>query len=182
MYTVKEIYTTLQGEGAHTGRAAVFLRFAGGNLWSGLERDRGGAACQFCDTDFVGTDGPGGGKFAEAGALADAVAQCWEAAVESPPHPVPLPKGRGVCAPPSSIAEQGRPIATAASDSLSPRRERAGVRGARQQAGPYVVCTGGEPLLQLDEPLIEALHAAASKSPSKPTAPSLLRPASTGFA
>jgi 7-carboxy-7-deazaguanine synthase len=90
MYTVKEIYTTLQGEGAHTGRAAVFLRFAGCNLWSGLERDRAGAACQFCDTDFVGADGPGGGKFAEARALADAVAQCWHAAVGSYPSPLPL--------------------------------------------------------------------------------------------
>ena len=71
MYTVKEIYTTLQGEGAHTGRAAVFLRFAGCNLWSGLS-GTGRAACRFCDTDFVGADGPGGGKFAEAEALADA--------------------------------------------------------------------------------------------------------------
>ena len=71
MYTVKEIYSTLQGEGAHTGRAAVFLRFAGCNLWSGLERDRAGAACRFCDTAFVGADGPGGGKFADAGAVAE---------------------------------------------------------------------------------------------------------------
>jgi 7-carboxy-7-deazaguanine synthase (Cx14CxxC type) len=106
MYTVKEIYTTLQGEGAQTGRVAVFLRFAGCNLWSGLERDRPSAVCRFCDTDFVGYDGEGGGKFADAGSLAQAVAEKW-------------PGG-------------GR---------------------------PYVVCTGGEPLLQLDEPLIEALHA-----------------------
>jgi 7-carboxy-7-deazaguanine synthase (Cx14CxxC type) len=113
VYTVKEIYTTLQGEGAQTGRAAVFLRFAGCNLWSGLERDRASAVCQFCDTDFVGTDGPGGGKFAGAGALADAVAKAWMETAGNPPS----------------------------------------------RAKPYVVCTGGEPLLQLDETLIEALHA-----------------------
>jgi 7-carboxy-7-deazaguanine synthase (Cx14CxxC type) len=107
-YSVKEIYYTLQGEGAQTGRPAVFLRFAGCNLWSGREEDRPQATCKFCDTDFVGTDGPGGGKFATADALADAVASKW-------------PKDEG---------------------------------GAR-----YVVCTGGEPLLQLDPPLIDALHA-----------------------
>ena len=107
-YAVKEIYDTLQGEGAQTGRAAVFLRFAGCNLWSGLERDRARAVCDFCDTDFVGTDGPGGGRFANAAALADEVAATW--------------KGRN---------------------------------GAR----PFVVCTGGEPLLQLDAALIAALHA-----------------------
>src|SRR5580692_12811594 len=107
-YSVKEIYYTLQGEGAQTGRAAVFLRFAGCNLWSGLERDRADAVCKFCDTDFVGVDGPGGGKFASAEALANAVAALW-------------PR-----------------------DSMSQ---------------PYVVCTGGEPLLQLDETLIDALHA-----------------------
>ncbi|MFP4536973.1 MAG: 7-carboxy-7-deazaguanine synthase [Dichotomicrobium sp.] len=107
MYSVKEIYFTLQGEGAQTGRAAVFLRFAGCNLWSGREEDRDKAVCQFCDTDFVGTDGPGGGKFAHARALAEAVATRW-------------PGG-------------GRPL---------------------------VVCTGGEPLLQLDAALIDALHAA----------------------
>ncbi len=107
-YSVKEIYYTLQGEGAQAGRAAVFLRFAGCNLWSGLEKDRAEATCRFCDTDFVGMDGPGGGKFADAAALAAAVAAAW-------------------------------PDAAAAK--------------------PYVVCTGGEPLLQLDEPLIAALHA-----------------------
>jgi len=106
-YSVKEIYYTLQGEGAHTGRAAVFLRFAGCNLWSGIEKDRAEAICRFCDTDFVGTYGPGGGKFANADALAQAVAAAW-------------PKG-----------------------------------GAGR---PYVVCTGGEPLLQLDEAAIAALH------------------------
>jgi 7-carboxy-7-deazaguanine synthase len=106
-YSVKEIYYTLQGEGAQTGRAAVFLRFAGCNLWSGQEKDRAEAVCRFCDTDFVGTGGPGGGKFADAAALARAVFAQW-------------PK-----------AAQGR---------------------------PYVVCTGGEPLLQLDTAAIEALH------------------------
>jgi len=106
-YSVKEIYYTLQGEGAQAGRAAVFLRFAGCNLWSGLEKDRDQAVCRFCDTDFVGTDGVGGGKFATAAALARAVFDQW------PGH----------------------------------------------QAGkPYVVCTGGEPLLQLDKALIAALH------------------------
>ncbi|MGA9795391.1 MAG: 7-carboxy-7-deazaguanine synthase [Rhizomicrobium sp.] len=108
-YSVKEVYYTLQGEGTRTGRAAVFLRFAGCNLWTGLERDRHKATCQFCDTDFVGTDGPGGGKFTDAESLACAVAEKWPR--ESP-------------------------------------------------AQPYVVCTGGEPLLQIDEALIRALHAA----------------------
>lgn len=109
VYQVKEIYFTLQGEGAQTGRAAVFLRFAGCNLWSGLERDRARAICRFCDTDFIGTDGPGGGKFASAGVLAEAAARAW-------------PAGAG-----------GKPL---------------------------VVCTGGEPALQLDEALIAALHLA----------------------
>ena len=107
-YSVKEAYYTLQGEGAQAGRAAVFLRFAGCNLWSGLERDRAGAICRFCDTQFVGTDGVNGGKFSDAGALADHVASLWP-------------------------AEAG--------------------------GAPYVVCTGGEPLLQIDEALIVALHA-----------------------
>lgn len=105
-YSVKEIYYTLQGEGAQTGRAAVFLRFAGCNLWSGLEKDRHDAVCRFCDTDFVGTDGSGGGKFADVQDLARAVASHWPKAM----------KGK-----------------------------------------PYVVCTGGEPLLQLDSPAIAAL-------------------------
>jgi len=77
-YSVKEIYLTLQGEGAQTGRVAVFCRFAGCNLWSGREADRAEAQCNFCDTDFVGTDGPGGGKFADAEALADAIAATWQ--------------------------------------------------------------------------------------------------------
>lgn len=109
-YAVKEIYYTLQGEGAQAGRAAVFCRFAGCNLWSGREADRATATCQFCDTDFVGTDGPGGGRFPDASALADAVARAW----------------------PASASDGGRPL---------------------------VVCTGGEPLLQLDAVAIEALHA-----------------------
>lgn len=105
-YSVKEIFYSLQGEGARTGRPAVFCRFSGCNLWTGLERDRGTAICQFCDTDFVGV-GPDGGRFSTAADLARAVRAKWPAA----------PGGT-----------------------------------------PYVVCTGGEPLLQLDEPLVNALH------------------------
>ena len=108
-YTVKEIFYTLQGEGANTGRPAVFCRFAGCNLWTGREADREAAVCRFCDTDFVGTDGPGGGKFPDAHSLAGAVAAAWP------------PGGAG-------------------------RR--------------FVVCTGGEPLLQLDRALLDAFHAA----------------------
>jgi len=108
-YSVKEIFYTLQGEGANAGRPAVFCRFAGCNLWTGHEADREAATCRFCDTDFVGTDGPGGGKFSSAENLADAVARTWP-------------------------------------DSADPRARR------------LVVCTGGEPLLQLDTPLLEALH------------------------
>ncbi|MEQ9529779.1 MAG: 7-carboxy-7-deazaguanine synthase, partial [Parvibaculaceae bacterium] len=107
MYSVKEIFYTLQGEGANAGRPAVFCRFAGCNLWSGREEDRADAVCTFCDTDFVGTDGMGGGKFRDAAALADAVERTWET-------------------------------------------------GAGENR--FVVCTGGEPLLQLDAPLIAALH------------------------
>jgi len=110
MYSVKEIFATLQGEGAQAGRAAVFCRFAGCNLWSGREEDRSSAICQFCDTDFVGTDGIGGGKFASPEELAQAIETAWI-------------------------------------DSMRTHRYR------------YVVMTGGEPLLQLDEPLIKALHA-----------------------
>lgn len=110
MYSVKEIYYTLQGEGVHTGRPAVFLRFTGCNLWSGREEDRLVAICKFCDTDFVGTNGPGGGKFESADLLALAVAAEWKA----------------------NATSNGTP--------------------------PFVVCTGGEPLLQLDKSLIEALH------------------------
>jgi 7-carboxy-7-deazaguanine synthase (Cx14CxxC type) len=109
-YAVKEMFYTLQGEGANAGRPALFCRFAGCNLWTGREQDRAGAVCTFCDTDFVGTDGPGGGKFAT---------------------------------PDDLVA--------AARDTLP---------GGISPDGLLVVCTGGEPLLQLDPPLIEALHAA----------------------
>jgi 7-carboxy-7-deazaguanine synthase (Cx14CxxC type) len=109
MYTVKELFPTLQGEGAHTGRAAVFCRFAGCNLWSGREEDRATAVCKFCDTDFVGSDGDGGGKFDTAQDLANAIESSWR------------------------------------STSAGPQQR-------------YVVFTGGEPLLQLDEQLIEQLH------------------------
>lgn len=108
-YSVKEIFYTLQGEGANVGRAAVFCRFAGCNLWTGREEDRPGAVCTFCDTEFVGTDGPGGGKFKTAVELAQAVASQW----------------------PSDASSRGR---------------------------RFVVCTGGEPLLQLDSAAIDALH------------------------
>jgi 7-carboxy-7-deazaguanine synthase (Cx14CxxC type) len=108
-YAVKEIFYTLQGEGAQAGRAAVFCRFAGCNLWSGREADRPAAVCKFCDTDFVGVDGDGGGKFETAEALAAAVEHKWT--------------------------------------------------GSASQGKRFVVCTGGEPLLQLDATLIEALHA-----------------------
>jgi len=106
-YSIKEIFYTLQGEGAHAGRPAVFCRFSGCNLWSGREQDRASAVCQFCDTDFVGTDGERGGKFATPGALAAEIDSLW-------------PAGAG---------------------------------------HKYVVFTGGEPLLQLDAPLIAAMHA-----------------------
>jgi 7-carboxy-7-deazaguanine synthase len=110
-YSVKEIFYTLQGEGIQAGRPAVFCRFAGCNLWTGREKDRAAAVCRFCDTDFVGTDGTGGGKFPTAESLATAIANRW-------------PTG----------ARSGR---------------------------PFVVCTGGEPLLQLDDTLVRALHAKA---------------------
>ena len=113
-YAVKEIFYTLQGEGAQAGRAAVFCRFAGCNLWTGREQDRATAICKFCDTDFGDVNGPGGGKFEGAVALAEAISEKWPAG--------------------SSREIRG-----------------AGVR--------FVVCTGGEPLLQLDAGLIEALHA-----------------------
>ena len=107
-YSVKETYYTLQGEGANTGRPAVFCRFSGCNLWSGREADRDDAVCQFCDTDFVGTDGPGGGTFATPTELVDAVAERWPESTDA--------------------------------------------------GAPLVVCTGGEPLLQVDESLTDAFH------------------------
>lgn len=161
MYTVKEIYATLQGEGAQTGRAAVFLRFAGCNLWSGLEKDRATAICQFCDTDFVGYEGPGGGKFADAGSLAKAVVAVWQTRIKSP-SPLPsLSGGEGV---------DRDSLASVRSEQREREMERGGsgsvpspLGGERQGEGgkPYVVCTGGEPLLQLDRALIDALHAKA---------------------
>ena len=131
MYSVKEIFYTLQGEGAQTGRAAVFCRFAGCNLWSGREADRASAICKFCDTDFADTNGPGGGKFASAEMLADAVDAAW----------MTRRTGR-------ATADPSTPSAAAdfAQDDNSVGRK-------------FVVCTGGEPLLQLDGPLIDALHA-----------------------
>jgi 7-carboxy-7-deazaguanine synthase (Cx14CxxC type) len=124
-YSVKEIYYTIQGEGFHTGRPAVFLRFAGCNLWSGRETDRAGAVCRFCDTDFVGTDGPGGGRFESADRLADAVLGTWGRRSANESVPVAAPVALDLPWPPR----------------------------------PFVVCTGGEPLLQLDPPLVEALRA-----------------------
>lgn len=108
MYSVKEVFYTLQGEGVHAGRPAVFCRFAGCNLWTGREEDRATAVCRFCDTEFVGTDGDGGGKFESAEALSYAIARRWP---------------------------------------------------ANANTRPFVVCTGGEPLLQLDAELVNALHA-----------------------
>jgi 7-carboxy-7-deazaguanine synthase (Cx14CxxC type) len=108
-YAVKEIFYTLQGEGANAGRPAVFCRFAGCNLWTGREEDRPEAICRFCDTDFFGVDGPGGGKFRTSDALADAIVRAWPA--------------------------------------------------SDQNGSRFVVCTGGEPLLQLDTCLIDAFHA-----------------------
>ncbi len=134
MYSVKEIYYTLQGEGAHTGRAAVFLRFAGCNLWTGREADRPRAVCQFCDTDFVGVDGPGGGKFANASALAEIVERIW-----------------------FRHCEQSEAIHRPEIDGLL-RHDAARNDGITAGGRPYVVCTGGEPLLQLDAALIDALH------------------------
>jgi len=107
-YSIKEIYLTLQGEGAQSGRPAVFCRFAGCNLWNGIEQDRQTAICQFCDTDFLGTDGPGGGTFETAENLVESALRLW-------PN--------------------------------------------RSSGKKYVVCTGGEPLLQLDENLVESFHA-----------------------
>lgn len=112
-YSVKEVYYTIHGEGHHAGQPAVFVRFAGCNLWTGLDQDRAGAICDFCDTDFVGTDGPRGGTFGSAADLAALVREVW--------------------------AEQ-----------------------ATNGTQPYVVCTGGEPLLQVDDDLVTALHAAGS--------------------
>jgi len=141
MYSVKEIYYTLQGEGAQTGRAAVFLRFAGCNLWTGREEDRAKAICQFCDTDFVGTDGPGGGKFADADALAEAVAAHWPGGGE----PLKRDPKSG-----NRFSDKSR----VESKEIEPYSD------SPRTGSALVVCTGGEPLLQLDAAAIGALHAA----------------------
>lgn len=127
-YVVKEIFLTVQGEGIQAGRRAVFCRFAGCNLWNGREADRSQAVCQFCDTDFVGSDGIGGGRFADAAALADYIVACWSA------------QGEG-----------------AESDGIPPAESPCG-SGDRTGRTRYVVLTGGEPMLQLDAALITALH------------------------
>ena len=131
-YAVKEMFLTLQGEGAQAGRPAVFCRFAGCNLWSGLERDRATAQCTFCDTDFVGTDGQNGGKFDTADALAEAIAALW------PEQPA--------------------------------------------GADAYIVFTGGEPCLQLDDALLAAVAALVLRRRSKPMALCLCRKRWTGSA
>ena len=130
-YTVKEIFYTLQGEGAQAGRAAVFCRFSGCNLWTGREEDRSRAVCQFCDTDFVGV-GADGGRFTSAKELANAIDRCWTG----------------------------------------------GAQGYENSARKFVVCTGGEPLLQLDEPVLDALHqlgfeVAVETNGTRPAPPSL---------
>ncbi|HUB52140.1 MAG TPA: hypothetical protein VL986_08335 [Terracidiphilus sp.] len=161
-YSVKEIFYTLQGEGAQTGRAAVFCRFAGCNLWSGRESDRASAICRFCDTDFADTNGPGGGKFAAAEALADAVAEKWghlEWARARSLIGETLSPRQEVSGHDFSRADafgQGT-IGALAPVTFTPHSPRA-VRN-KVPGTPYVVCTGGEPLLQLDAPLIAALHA-----------------------
>ena len=198
MYSVKEIYYTLQGEGAQTGRAAVFLRFAGCNLWSGREKDRATAICRFCDTDFADTDGPGGGKFASAEELAAAIEERWrdgslpglkivswgtqgKATAAAPPKinieqanggrvPPPLrgsasvfeTRSQGSAAlhpglfsalPPGAdaVAHETIPIPFAGPERSMATQDDEGER-------KFVVCTGGEPLLQLDAALIDALH------------------------
>jgi 7-carboxy-7-deazaguanine synthase len=153
MYAVKEIFYTLQGEGAQTGRAAVFCRFAGCNLWSGREADRTTAICQFCDTDFADTDGPGGGKFATAEELAAAVEEKWSG------RAFPGPQMRGTGGTHELTLTQMFPEKTNAGPSTAPLARDVG--GSAQDDRPlrrFVVCTGGEPLLQLDAALIDALH------------------------
>lgn len=140
-YSVKEIFYTLQGEGANSGRPAVFLRFAGCNLWSGREPDRADAVCRFCDTEFVGTDGSGGGKFDTPEALAAAVEAFWPARGAAWPAP-------GTASPAPSAANPAPSAASPAQGTASP------VAGAQR----FVVCTGGEPLLQLDSALVAALR------------------------
>ncbi len=162
MYTVKEIFYTLQGEGAQTGRAAVFCRFAGCNLWSGREADRGSAICQFCDTDFADTNGPGGGKFASAEELAVAVEGKWlpsfQRKTTADPSTAPLAKSASGSAQDDNleIRDDKREIRDDKGE-IQEDKTGAGLKdyGDRRR---FVVCTGGEPLLQLDAPLIDALH------------------------
>ncbi len=138
-YAVKEMFYTLQGEGANTGRPAVFLRFAGCNLWTGLARDREkgpGGCSRWCDTDFVGTDGAGGGKFDSAAELVRAVASHWPFGI-------------------TSTASQG-----GRAESLASPAAIAGSAAGARPVRPFVVCTGGEPLLQLDEPLLAEFNRA----------------------
>ncbi len=141
-YSVKEIFYTLQGEGANSGRPAVFLRFAGCNLWSGREPDRAAAVCRFCDTEFVGTDGSGGGKFDTPAALAAAVERLW------PASDAVWPASDAVWPAPDAA----RPAPDA------PRSAPDAARSAHGAAQRFVVCTGGEPLLQLDAALVAALR------------------------
>jgi 7-carboxy-7-deazaguanine synthase len=149
-YAVKEIFYTLQGEGAQTGRAAVFCRFAGCNLWSGREADRSTAICQFCDTDFADTDGPGGGKFQTAEELAEAIEESWRVGAFPPFRPPPRQRTEGWG---TQIAE-----ATAGPSTTHPARGAVCSAQDDNHATRFVVCTGGEPLLQLDAELIDALH------------------------
>src|SRR5208283_3231715 len=142
MYAVKEIFFTLQGEGAQAGRAAVFCRFAGCNLWSGREPDRASAICKFCDTDFADTNGPGGGKFASAEELAAAIKEKWPARARDMEadsvsgEETADPRSTPIAA---AIFAQGR-LSTSVAVATSALDDRG--------AGKFVVCTGGEPLLQ----------------------------------
>ncbi len=157
MYFVKEIFYTLQGEGAQTGRAAVFCRFAGCNLWSGREADRASAVCKFCDTDFADTSGPGGGKFASAEALAAAVEAQW-AGKAGPSIPRRSAQDGSVFGVVVSQVSESRP---GAPTTVAPGAKSKSIDSAQDDSSSrkFVVCTGGEPLLQLDAPLIDALHA-----------------------
>lgn len=127
-YKIKEIFYTLQGEGGQTGRAAVFCRFTGCNLWTGREKDRAKAICQFCDTDFIGTDGLNGGRFKTAGEVAAKVNEIWE----------------------KTVGESGNTEGSLKMETVDKKR---------QKVKKYVVCTGGEPALQLNQALIDAFHA-----------------------
>ncbi len=165
-YRVKEIFYTLQGEGAQQGRAAVFCRFSGCNLWSGRERDRERAICKFCDTDFIGTDGVNGGIYRSAGELALKIARVWR---ERPLPPIIAESapsgGRSADSTPALKSDPDKPMGGGAppADSSSPSKpcstEEAGPElDPPPESLPLVVMTGGEPLLQLDRELTEELH------------------------